>query len=69
MNPTIEKEKPCECGGVIQHFGNVSRCSQCGRQPGVAYHGSTCPCGCDPQLSVRFAHGMHCNACGKDWLV
>jgi hypothetical protein len=71
MNPVIEKEKPCECGGVIQRFANVTRCSQCGAQPGRGYQGDSCPEGCDPRLTVSVAGiggaGKRCNGCGRQW--
>lgn len=67
MVPTIEKEKPCACGGTIQRFANVVRCSQCGAQAGVGYKGSVCPGGCDPKLTIRIGDLLHCNCCARSW--
>jgi hypothetical protein len=69
MIPAIAEKKRCpKCNTTLNHFGNTEYCPNCGHA-GVGYQGSTCPRGCDPKLSVRVGDGMHCNACGKDWLA
>jgi hypothetical protein len=68
MNPVIEKERPCECGGTIQRFGNVTRCSQCGRQDGVArYQGEGCPNGCTAVVVSIPGAGRRCQQCSAQW--
>jgi len=68
MNPAIEKERPCECGGVIQHFGNVVRCAQCGKQDGVVrYRGQSCPNGCAGPLVNIPGAGRRCQQCSAQW--
>jgi len=68
MIPTLAEEKLCfRCSSKLQHFGNTTRCQNCGWQPGVTYRGSACPRGCSPRLVAVLAHGNHCNNCGADW--
>lgn len=68
MIPTIEKEKPCECGGTIQRFANVVRCGQCGKQDGVVrYQGDRCPNGCTaPVVNIPGA-GRRCQQCSAQF--
>jgi hypothetical protein len=69
MIPTIEVKAVCpQCGVALNHFANVDYCPNHG-QPGRRHEGASCPAGCDPKLSVRLAHGWHCNNCAADWLA
>jgi len=69
MIPTVAEEKLCpKCNTTLNHFGNTEYCPNCG-QSGVGHRGDRCAAGCDPKLTVRPGDGMHCNACGKDWLA